>query len=455
MGFAALCIALLLAPGLFGSVRTAQVIIVGIVLAVGLLVTPVSRDRRALPASAWLVIMAFAAVAGLGLAQISLTIPPDASFPALFGGAEQRLANTQWPTSVNPGRTGEALGVILVNLLAFLLGLRFGSSDERVARVVFACAATIMALALLTMVLMAADPSRLLWISKSAYRDSLTGPFVNRNTAATYFGTGLLSVMMLAHAQITRLLQGRSTSPGVRAGSRERLTLLMALAALAMLALAVVLTRSRAGLFLTISIAGAFACATFFRLHIKAALRAHPWRAAIILAVTVIVICAMLVVVIDQVGERGASDGGRLEVYAATFRLALQYPWWGIGLGGFADIFPLIRPGNLASQGVWDRAHNTVLELALEVGLPVTALTVLSWLAAAATLARNAWRRRSARRIPLLGLAVGLLASLHSLLDFSLQIPGYSVVFFILLGACLAAAGSTAGQAISANATRE
>jgi hypothetical protein len=49
-------------------------------------------------------------------------------------------------------------------------------------------------------------------------------------------------------------------------------------------------------------------------------------------------------------------------------------------------------------------------------------------------LAHGVRTRRRDRIIPAAALSVGLLAALHSLVDFSLQIPGFAIVVFGLLG---------------------
>jgi hypothetical protein len=52
-------------------------------------------------------------------------------------------------------------------------------------------------------------------------------------------------------------------------------------------------------------------------------------------------------------------------------------------------------------------------------------------------LLRGALTRRRDVIIPIAAFAVALLALLHSLIDFTLQIPGYAIVAFALIGAGL------------------
>ncbi len=44
---------------------------------------------------------------------------------------------------------------------------------------------------------MVVTPNLLLWVPKVAYRGSLTATFVNKNTAAAFFGCGAISLVVL------------------------------------------------------------------------------------------------------------------------------------------------------------------------------------------------------------------------------------------------------------------
>jgi O-antigen ligase len=85
-------------------------------------------------------------------------------------------------------------------------------------------------------------------------------------------------------------------------------------------------------------------------------------------------------------------------------------------------------------MGVWDIAHSTPLEIAAEMGIPLCLLVVGAWIVAFVILARGAIRRRREAVIPIAVLSVCLIAVIHSMVDFSLQIPGYMIVAFALLG---------------------
>ncbi len=134
---------------------------------------------------------------------------------------------------------------------------------------------------------------------------------------------------------------------------------------------------------------------------------------------------------------QGLADEGRLETYRSTLRMIADHPWFGTGLGTFAWSFPAYRSANISMWGVWDRAHNTLLELASDLGVPLAGLVVAAWLIALTVLVRGIRIRRRNLSVPVAALSVAILALLHSLIDFSLQIPGYAIVIFAIVGAGL------------------
>ncbi len=115
--------------------------------------------------------------------------------------------------------------------------------------------------------------------------------------------------------------------------------------------------------------------------------------------------------------------------------MIMDHPWFGSGLGTFAWAFPVYRSGDISMYGVYDRAHNTLLEIAAEAGLPFAGLVVIGWAIVFVALMRGVRTRRRDRVVPAAALAVALLAVLHSMVDFSLQIPGFAIVAFGLAGA--------------------
>jgi O-antigen ligase len=142
----------------------------------------------------------------------------------------------------------------------------------------------------------------------------------------------------------------------------------------------------------------------------------------------------------DRIDMEGLSDRGRLAAYHSTLKIIADYPWFGTGLGTFADVFPRYRSSAISMAGVWDIAHDTPLEFASEMGIPLTIVVAAAWIAALVVLSLAVRGSRREMVVPLSSLAVSLIALVHSLIDFSLQITGYSIVIFALLGVGLSQA---------------
>jgi O-antigen ligase len=166
-----------------------------------------------------------------------------------------------------------------------------------------------------------------------------------------------------------------------------------------------------------------------------------PRGKGLVAALAAAVVTALLVLQIlgGNIGERidlqGLSDSGRLAAYRSTLKIIADNPWFGTGLGTFAFSFPAYRSDDISMQGLWGIAHNTHLEFASEMGIPLALVVGLGWLAALIVLFFGMHgRQRRSIVAPLSSFAVCLIALLHSSIDFSLQIAGYSIVVFALLG---------------------
>jgi O-antigen ligase len=175
------------------------------------------------------------------------------------------------------------------------------------------------------------------------------------------------------------------------------------------------------------------------------------WKGmAISLAACVATGLALLQFLGSNIGGRidmqGLSDAGRLSAYRSMLKIIADNPWFGTGLGTFASGFPTYRRDDISMQYIWDIGHNTHLEFASEMGIPLTLVVALAWIAGLAILSLGLRGQRRNMIAPLSSLAVALIALIHSSIDFSLQVAGYSIVVFALLGLGLSQAiGGTRG----------
>jgi hypothetical protein len=102
--------------------------------------------------------------------------------------------------------------------------------------------------------------------------------------------------------------------------------------------------------------------------------------------------------------------------------------------------------------GVWDYAHSTLVEIAVEMGLPIALLVCMSAVGSLVVVARAGTRSVGQSRTFLCAISgIMVMTFLHSLIDFPLQVPGYSIPFGILVGCGLALAtrerGAETGEA--------
>jgi hypothetical protein len=79
------------------------------------------------------------------------------------------------------------------------------------------------------------------------------------------------------------------------------------------------------------------------------------------------------------------------------------------------------------------------------MGIPFTVLVIAGWLMVFIVLCRGMLARKRDEVLPLTAFWIGLLAVIHSQIDFSLQIPGFSIAICTLIGMGLAQSASSRG----------
>jgi len=361
--------------------------------------------------------------------------PWVASYNPVWARASEALGQPLAPSvSVVRGRPFLALGAPLANMLALLLGLIVGVDSDRARRGVHVMAWAGVGYAVYGILAFLFDPMAILWREKTAYLGSLTGTFINRNTAAAYFGSCAAVWFVLLMAAVRRSLP-RGSIEWKRVPHHllvdTRRDVLIRFVMLFVCLAAMFMTNSRGGVLVSLAV-----IIMGFMMYFG---RDLSWRGlAIALAGCAVMGLLLLQVFGGKIGIRidvqGLSDAGRLSAYRSMLRIIADNPWFGTGLGTFASAFPAYRSNDISMWGVWDIGHSTPLEFASEMGLPLTAVVALAWAAAFAVLLRTLRGRRMMITVPLSALTVALIALLHSSIDFSLQISGYSIVVFALLG---------------------
>jgi len=332
-----------------------------------------------------------------------------------------------------------ALAPPLALVLALLAGLVMGSDPATLVRVYHWAANAGLAYAAYGIFAEVTNPGLLLWHVKTAYVNSVTGTFVNHNTAATFFG----AIAIIWYARALRELRqtvnlARMTDLAYLAYKLKSLQFRQVRHGLYFVVVlaTTIMTKSRAGAVLTLAGLG-LVTILYFAGEIKRGKRALLGLFALA-AVGMVVLEAVGGQLAHQIETRGLADPSRIQAYRSSLAVIHDFPWLGTGLGSFPDVFPAYRTAQAGVWGVWDHAHSTPLELMVEMGIPFSLLVFALWAAMLALLLRAALGGTGNRIYVIAATAIGLVATLHSMVDFSLQIPGFSIVCGALMGASLA-----------------
>ncbi len=138
----------------------------------------------------------------------------------------------------------------------------------------------------------------------------------------------------------------------------------------------------------------------------------------------------------DTLYNDGFALGDRPVIYDRTIAIIADTPLWGVGPGNFSAAYPLFRDGQMMSEGLINKAHSHYLHLAAELGFVGLALAIITQFYFLRIFVRGLLLHRERYSCSTLGLSIWVLASLHSLFDFPLQIPGLAIIVLALLTVC-------------------
>lgn len=280
-----------------------------------------------------------------------------------------------------------------------------------------------------------------------ATKISLTWTFISRNVVAVYFGScAIVWLLLLCEDVRGQFRSGSIQWRKMLSGhfSDRPAAVVVAFSALLVCLTAMFATESRAGILISLVMLVIAVAALLYR--------DLPRRSGVFVVVAVGAVVALLLLQVMGSGvsgrllSQGLGDEGRRATHWSTWHMIRDHPWVGTGLGTFGWSFPSYRSANISMWGTISQAHSTVLDMAAELGLPFTGLVVIAWIIVLAVLVRGVWIRRRDVVVPIAALSVAALALVHSLIDFSLQVPGYSIVVFALLGAGLSQSFSSRGK---------
>ena len=308
--------------------------------------------------------------------------PWIASFNPIWARSSEALGQHLVPSvSIVRGAPFFAIGAPLANLLALTLGIIIGVDSRRARLGVHVMAWAGFGYAIYGILALIFDPNEILWREKIAYIGNLTATFYNRNTAAAYFGSCATIWLILLMGAIRRTL------PRGPIEWKKLPRHLLLETSSTVLVRSVVLFTCLSAMFMTASRGGTLISLAVMTL----AFIFYFWRdlprgigLAIALAASIATSLLLLQILGGSVGGRidlqGLGDEGRLSVYRSTLRIIADNPWCGTGLGTFAYAFPAYRGDDISMYGLWGIGHNTHLEFASELGIPLTMVVGVAWI---------------------------------------------------------------------------
>jgi O-antigen ligase len=277
----------------------------------------------------------------------------------------------------------------------------------------------------------------------------VSSTFVNRNHYGTFAGIGFVIIIGLIQ-QLYRheLFQERvplrmkiATFLGI---TTERAALPIAFGFLILAAL--FLTGSRGAVIST-----GFGLVVLLVLNLRRA-RHFGWSEAILATFVALIAGGIFLAFGDRfvgrVEEQGIIDQTRLVVSLITVQSILSSPLLGYGYGTFAAVFPMFRDGSFTIWIVFDKLHDTYLEVLQGLGLLFGAMLIASVVLLVLRCLRGASRQYGGT-IPAVAVSASVLVGVHAWVDFSLQIQAVTLTYMAVLG--IGVAQSTDLDATPAN----
>ena len=444
---------IILAPLPLGSNRewswTLCALLIGAISLLWAITQLFDKHHNRTPLNPWL-ITGFLAVLAWAILQTSQLLPPAWTHPLwqmaheiLHGDPSAALGTV----SLAPDDTWTATLRLLCYGLVFFLAFQWGRDEHRAHRTLQWMVFAGVLYAIYGLGNFWSGSEMLFWFEDPAYKGDVRGTFVNRNHYATYAGLGLLCALALFYRNVA--LQPGNAAPlpaGMRIPEGARVTtttdrlerfalqVWRPLLVILLLTTALILTHSRGGFLATL----AGGAALFLALNHRRPVRSKGSLAVIAVATGMAAIAFWLTseVLLKRIDSTKFDDNLRLVAYEVIGESTRENPLLGFGYGTFADSFRLYRTDSI--NAYLDRAHNTYLENAFELGWPA-ALLLFGLVAGCAVICLRGLNNRGKDWIyPALGIAASVLAAIHAWFDFSFQMPAVAMTYATIMGVACA-----------------
>ena len=336
--------------------------------------------------------------------------------------------------SVDPSATWTTIAEILPIALLAIMAARISVIRRRAHLILNLVVCTTTAVAVYGIIGEAVGFHQAFLVEDVAYPGAVTGTFIGRNAAATYFVIGIAcsSALIATGAEQLMANSASDTNRWLVFANLLRTTGVY-LAADIILAAALLNTGSRGG-----TIAGGVALLSIALIALG---RAGGQRRAVAATLVGVLGAVFVVVAIssDFLLNRlsgGVDSGQRLAVYADTLDMIKARPLLGHGGGTYADAFPLYHL-RAPTGFLWNRAHDTYLQAATELGLPVFAILILAFGLVVVPIVRGLFAKDGSRPAGIAAIGVTAAVAFHSVVDFSLQVQTVGMTAAVVVAAGL------------------
>ena len=381
----------------------------------------------------------FAAAAFWAFIQ-TLGVTPDSLHDPMWDAAGRTLGKAIPGTiSADPSASIGGLMRLIAYGGVFLLAAQYARHPAYARQIIWCIALVGIAYAAYGIAVFSAGNQTILWYDRWAYTNDLTSTFVSRSAFGAFAGIALLvSLALMLHIAGRR---AEGTSEG-QLSMIDRFDALPAnfyilITGCLVLATALVLSHSRGAVAVSALGIGAMLIAMILRQKDR---RWHLVSASIIIVVAgAIVLQLSGRVTLGRVLQLSEQGTGRDAIHSLTRRGIDAAPVTGQGLDTFRHLYFRYRDMNIPWESPrYDKAHNTYLELVLELGWIGFSLLMGTVAIIVGTILVGIKRRRRDVMYPIIGLGTTVLIGTHSILDFSVQMPAIAVIYSAILGVAFA-----------------
>jgi hypothetical protein len=325
---------------------------------------------------------------------------------------------------------------LLSYVLVFFLALQFGRDRKRAQAVFGWLTLAGLAYALFGLAVYWGGHQPAWLFGDRVLPHDLRSSFINRNHFATWQGLTILCAIAWFYHRMAKPEVKPYAVPLDREAQVEEFILKAwkPLTGLLLMVAALILTHSRGGFVATLG-----GTVALLALLDRRGRRGRAKSRVLVIAALVVTGIAFYLtseLLLDRINRTDITTEERMAVFANVNRAIGDNPALGFGYGTFADSFRLYDQNESAVH--YDRAHNTWLENAFELGLPAALALYAALAGLALTCLRGVRRRHRDWVFPATGVAASVLAGIHATVDFSLQLPAVAMLYATIMGVAVA-----------------